>query len=184
MDKRGSEFSQQQRQAGAQGLVDDEGVEASYPCAEIGELRVGEVVEEEVCDESAAMGGRGLGENISLRPFYREREMGGAWREIVSSDFGLWVFAGELAKQLAIARADLGDVSGALRNQGCDPAFIAHKKVDAAQVLARAQRAGVAVRKVIEEFRRELAHGGIFGVLGDGRKRGNDECLTEKADFS
>ena len=166
VDERRGEFSQHQRQEGAEGFVNEKGVEIAHPCAEFAELRVGEVVEEKIGDESAAVGGRGLGEEVALYPFHGKRQVRGAWGEIVGGDLGLWKFPGEAGEEMAIARADLGDVVGVFRNGGGDPALIAHKKVDAAEVGAGAHRAGVIVREVVEQFRGELAHGGMVGEAG------------------
>ena len=178
VDEGRGDFPQQNRQAGAEGFVDEEGVETAHPFAEFGELRVGEVVEEKVGDEGASVGRRGLGEEVALCPFHGKREMGGARGEIVGGDFGLRKFHGEAGEEVAFSRPDLGDVAGVFRDGGGDPELVAHEKVDSAEVGSGAHRAWVVVREVIEEFPGEFAHGGILGAAGDGRKYGNDECFT------
>ena len=44
--------------------------------------------------------------------------------------------------------------------------LVAHEGVDAAEILAGAHCAGVVVREVVEQFRGELAHGGMVGEAG------------------
>lgn len=156
-------------------------MEAAHPCAEFGELRVGEVVEEKVGDEGAAVGGWGMREKVALCPLHGKREMRGARGEIIGGDLGLREYPGKAGEEMAFAGADLGDVAGVCRHGGGDPALVAHEKVDAAEVGAGAHRAGVVVREVVEEFRGELAHGGMFGAAGGGGKYGNDYAATKFA---
>ena len=85
--------------------------------------------------------------------------MRGARGEIVGGDLGLRKFLGKAGEEMAFTGADLTDVAGVFRDGGGDPALVAHDEIDAAQVLAGTERAGVVVWEVVEEFRGELAHG-------------------------
>lgn len=59
---------------------------------------------------------------------------------------------------MAVSRADLGDVSWIFREIPEDPGVISEKPVDAAEVAAGEDGAGIVVGEVVEKFRGEFSH--------------------------
>lgn len=142
VDPRVHEISQEVREVCAVGFVEDDALRISHPATEDGQGSGLEVVEEEIRDQDAVVGGRGHGEEVALSPLDFLGEMLGFWGEVVSCDRRVWKFLRKLMAERSVAGADFCDVVdvGKFSDGLQDPAFVAHEAVDPSKVAATAHR--------------------------------------------
>lgn len=160
--KGGGEFSKKCREAGTQGFVDDDAVEFPEFLTQLAELGVGEMMQNEIGDESPAGLSQGHFKKIALMPSDRFGKSARFGREIVGMDLELRMFRMDFAKQGPIASAELADGSGFRIEIPQDPDIVSHEEIDAPQIVAGSARTRVVVREMVEEFGSEFAHGGRF----------------------
>lgn len=153
-EKRGERAIEKLRTAAASGFASDNDAGGrSERGAELGELGVVELMENQIGDEDRVVVVTGKRAEVGLMPAARGVERCGARPEIdgVDGDAARFEERGEFAG----AGAELEDAIGGAdegRKGFRDPAVVAHDAIGEAEIAAVVQRVGVIRRKRVEQF--------------------------------